>query len=212
MGWSRPVIALTANAMKGYERELIEAGFSHYHSKPIDIGALTALLAELLGGESVADPDVANPEPPAVHGEPDASSRSHDKPDTETRVTLHPDGLSNSSCAPDTSVTSTLWDADVRFHAIVTRFVQRLEEQLVAMRAAYERGDTGELASLAHWLKGSGGNVGFDGFTEPAADLERLAHGGDAEGMLATLETIERYAQRIEICSDSGPGTGRRAA
>jgi len=192
-GWTRPVVALTANVMKGYEQELVAAGFSHYQSKPVDIDALTALLAELLGGV----PDERGLQQRASHGA-----------GTGTDIPITSEPLSLSTDVPDTSVRSTLWDTDDRFRAIVERFVLRLDEQLASMRTACDNGDAGELASLAHWLKGSGGNVGFDGFTEPAAELERAARAGDAEGMRRTLDVIERYAQRIDV----GSADGRRAA
>jgi PAS domain S-box-containing protein len=64
---------------------------------------------------------------------------------------------------------------DSDFRQIVEGFIQRLRDQAVAMQAAWERRDLDELASLSHWLKGAGGTVGFDAFTDPAKKLELLA-------------------------------------
>ena len=50
-GVKTPIIALTANAMKGFERECLDAGCTGYLSKPIDIAALLQTLADLLGAE-----------------------------------------------------------------------------------------------------------------------------------------------------------------
>ena len=44
-GCTLPILALTANAMKGFESELEAAGFTGYLTKPIDIDALLADLA-----------------------------------------------------------------------------------------------------------------------------------------------------------------------
>jgi CheY-like chemotaxis protein len=52
-GFVKPVIALTANAMKGFEREIEEGGFTAHVTKPIDIDALLARLAKLLGGRKL---------------------------------------------------------------------------------------------------------------------------------------------------------------
>jgi PAS domain S-box-containing protein len=49
-GLGTPIVALTANAMKGYEVELREAGFSSYLTKPVDIDQLLAEVARWLGG------------------------------------------------------------------------------------------------------------------------------------------------------------------
>ncbi len=51
-GCNLPIIALTANAMKGFEKELEAAGFSSYQTKPIDVDALLAELAARLGGQA----------------------------------------------------------------------------------------------------------------------------------------------------------------
>ena len=56
-----------------------------------------------------------------------------------------------------------------------------------------------ELASLAHWLKGSAGSVGFDSFTDPAAVLERFALDGDGEGAREQLLLVLDMASRIEM-------------
>ena len=49
-GLKTSIIALTANAMKGSEQECLDAGYSGYFSKPIDIDRFMARMAELLGG------------------------------------------------------------------------------------------------------------------------------------------------------------------
>jgi CheY-like chemotaxis protein len=68
-GWTLPVVALTANAMKGFEEKVLASGYSHYMPKPIDLDWLTQLLAELLGGEQLAageSPAVSTPALQAV--------------------------------------------------------------------------------------------------------------------------------------------------
>jgi len=68
-GLEQPIIALTANAMKGYEERILKAGFSHYMTKPIDIDALSKLLAELIGGKKV---DAPTPKPVAQTSDTEA--------------------------------------------------------------------------------------------------------------------------------------------
>ena len=92
---------------------------------------------------------------------------------------------------------------DPRFRGIITRFTQRLAQQLVAMEEAAGRRDLGELASLAHWLKGAGGTVGFDDFTEPAKHLEQLAKAGREEEVGAALAVLKGLASRLALPSDA---------
>ena len=49
-GMKLPIFALTANAMKGFEREVLDAGCTGYLTKPVDIDVLLQTLGELLGG------------------------------------------------------------------------------------------------------------------------------------------------------------------
>ena len=46
-----PVVAVTANAMKGDRERLLEAGFDEYIAKPIDVGALPEQLRRLAAAE-----------------------------------------------------------------------------------------------------------------------------------------------------------------
>ncbi|MFY8088211.1 MAG: ATP-binding protein, partial [Rubrivivax sp.] len=50
MGYTQPIMALTANAMKGFEREIEGSGFTGYLTKPVDIDALLADIGRRLGG------------------------------------------------------------------------------------------------------------------------------------------------------------------
>ena len=58
---------------------------------------------------------------------------------------------------------------------MVRKFAQQMPERMEAIEKAWDGRDSQTLASLAHWLKGSGGTTGFDAFTAPAKTLEQLA-------------------------------------
>lgn len=105
--------------------------------------------------------------------------------------------------APGSPLVSSLPDADAEFREIVEEFVGRLTDQLDAMHRAWAERDLEELARLAHWLKGSGGTVGFDAFTEPAKRLEQAAKQNQSDMIEAALAEIVRLAGRI-----AKPSTG----
>ncbi|MEE9148034.1 MAG: Hpt domain-containing protein, partial [Candidatus Tectomicrobia bacterium] len=68
-------------------------------------------------------------------------------------------------------------------------------------RAVNER-NFEELASLAHWLKGSGGTVGFDDFTEPAVNLEQLARTQNVDQSQEAIFVLRQLADRVVTSSD----------
>jgi CheY-like chemotaxis protein len=176
-GLQTPIIALTAHAMKGYEQEIMAAGCSGYLTKPIDIDALIQTLADLLGGQRLDDDATGT-----VPAWATADSEPHSTP-PEVEPPL----------------ISRLAANNPRFRSIVTKFVQRLNVQLKAMEQAVHNRDFDELASLAHWLKGAGGTVGFDAFTEPAAYLEGLAKARNEDRLDAALQELQRLADRVVV-------------
>ncbi|MFN0039292.1 MAG: ATP-binding protein [Burkholderiales bacterium] len=177
-GCALPILALTAHAMKGYEQEIREAGCTGWLVKPIDIEHLIETLAGLLGGTetTVLDPQLA-------------------RLPQERHIRMTP-----RSGEPIVS----RWADMPRLHATIRSFVQRLGGQLDAMESAHAAGRLQELADLAHWLKGSGGTVGFDMLTEPATRLEELARSGTAENVAPLLVTLRDLAARLVIPGQGG--------
>ncbi len=179
-GVTVPIVALTANAMKGFEQEVIGVGCTAYLTKPVDIDQLLAQLAQLLGGEQVDGPAVkltdfwadepgaqatATPMAPATQGLPPIVSRF----------------ASNARLAP-----------------IVRKFAGRMQEQLGNAEAAWEKRDAPEIARFGHWLAGAAGTVGYDAFTEPARELEVYALQGDVDGVTRCMVGLREMTGRIE--------------
>ncbi len=106
-------------------------------------------------------------------------------------------------CGHAAPIVSSLPMEDSEFREIVNEFVVRLNEKLSAMRCALSCGDFAELAGLAHWLKGTGGSVGFGLFTAPAASLQASAEAGDGEGITTHLDALEESASRIQVPGES---------
>ena len=88
---------------------------------------------------------------------------------------------------------------DPEFREIVIGFVRRLGDQLENMRTALADNDLLELRSLAHWLKGAGGTVGFAAFYEPARKLEELAKAGQCDGVEPLLDELDELAASIQL-------------
>jgi PAS domain S-box-containing protein len=170
-----PILALTADAMKGSEEKCRAAGCSGFVTKPIDMDRVLRVIATTLNRKMIAG--AAAPTPA---GQPQS------KP-----------GAPPSAAAGD-KITTTLPASDPIMLEIVAEFVDRLHQQVGAMAKAAEERDLAQVAFLAHWLKGSGGTAGFDAFTGPARHLEQLAKSGDVSHITDAVAEIQALVDRVE--------------
>ncbi len=166
-----PIVALTANAMKGFERELTEAGFSGFMTKPIDIEQLLADLASRIGGERVAREPTLPAQDIVRAADPD---RYLDEAPIVSRLASQP-----------------------RLKSIARRFAAQLPAKMNEIAAALADRRLDELAALAHWLKGAGGSVGYDDLYLPAKALEDAVLAGDLSAASAGCNELELLVRRI---------------
>jgi HPt (histidine-containing phosphotransfer) domain-containing protein len=165
-----PILALTANAMKGAEKQVMEAGCSGFLTKPINIDQLLQTLGDLLGG-----------------------TRIEYKEEIPTAAVQLPPGQVAVSGAP---VVSRL-AGNLRLRPAIRKFTGRLDEQMDAFEKAFAAQNFAEVASLAHWLKGAAGTVGYDEFTEPAMKLEQAAKDRNTADTALMLAEVRGLAARL---------------
>ncbi len=67
------------------------------------------------------------------------------------------------------------------------------------MKHVLDNNDFNALADLAHWLKGSGGSVGFPIFTEVALALEKAAQAKNSSDCESLISVIDEISRRIDI-------------
>jgi HPt (histidine-containing phosphotransfer) domain-containing protein len=94
-------------------------------------------------------------------------------------------------------IVSTLPIEIPKFQRIVGDFTAKLAERMEEMHDAQAAGDWDGLARLAHWLKGSGGTVGFDCLTAPAGALEKHCKQRDAAAASRVLHELSGLVARI---------------
>ena len=189
-GLAIPIVALTANAMAGAEKDILAAGCTAYITKPVDIDAMLGLLAGMLGGTPVADAAAFIP----VH----AGEQHVPAPAEVAEAAIRP-------------VVSRL-AANAKLRPIIRKFSERLREKLAALDAAGGAADIQEVQAFAHWLVGSAGMVGYDDFIEPARRLEGHAQRGELECVARVLAELRTLAPRIQVPPDEGSTASRATA
>jgi two-component system sensor histidine kinase/response regulator len=170
-GTHLPIIAMTANAMKGDRERCLEAGMDAYLSKPFQLKELLAVIESLVPDS--AEPGASLPDAPAISEVP-AASEVFDRAAALERV-----------------------GGDLELLAeLAGLFLDDHPKLLAAIRAAIASGNHQALEQAAHTLKGSVSNFCARAAAEAALRLERMGREGDlaraTEACAALVGEIER--------------------
>jgi CheY-like chemotaxis protein/HPt (histidine-containing phosphotransfer) domain-containing protein len=148
-GARTPVVAVTANALKGEEERCIAAGMDGYIAKPVNIDRLRATLERWLPMRGSADTSAAADAPPVGA----AIDRS--------------------------VLAAWLGDDTAAIDSLFARFRDTAIEGERDIEAAARSGDLARLAAAAHKLKGAAQAVGAHAVGAAAATLEQAGKAGD---------------------------------
>jgi signal transduction histidine kinase/DNA-binding response OmpR family regulator len=166
-----PIIALTANALKGNDEMFLRNGFQAFLSKPIDIIRLDQILHQW-----VRDKNKEKDLPSAL---PPASSEETKK--TEKKNTGLIEELESLEINATAALARFANDKESYLH-ILGSFVVHAPSFIETLRAFKDKDISQNLESYritAHSIKGSGRGIGADKLGDMAEKLEFAAKGGD---------------------------------
>jgi len=153
-----PIIAMTANAMRGDREKCLEAGMDDYIAKPARREDLEAVLVRW-------QPDRAGS--PDEH--PASSSEESEEIEGGT-ASVDPAVLKDLRQLDDTGELLTI---------LITHFLDDTPRHLAVMQAALRERQAAILAETAHVLKGSSGNLGAGRMQQLCGELQTLGRAND---------------------------------
>ena len=173
--YDRPIIAMTANAMKTDLDACLAAGMNDHITKPIERRALLRTLRRWLPQRQRP---AENVDPSATRSE---SAESRDPAGTGVLASRNLEGI---------DVAGSLKRLGLElesFQRLLVRFADGQGATLDALRAAVASSDSAAVARQAHAIAGAAGNLGADALHAAAKALERA--GRENSGNLAQLLT-----------------------
>ena len=169
-GYTVPIVAMTAHALKGDRDRAFQIGFSGYITKPVRPKAIRTELEKWL------------PQAPQTEAQ-DQAPNSPKQDQKEIAMS-----------ALDKDAIDEVWEGDLETYAEIGKiFLDELTWRIPGLKTSSAH----ELEHHAHSLKGAASNIGATELSRLAAELEQMAKIGKRDRLEPLMASIEAEASAV---------------
>jgi signal transduction histidine kinase/DNA-binding response OmpR family regulator len=166
-----PILALTANALRGEANRARAAGLDEYMTKPVQLSALRSMLEKWM-------PQATGSTAPA------APQKKNRRPET--------------SIVDITVLENLIGDNPATVNEFLTDYLTFARHLAVEMHAAVDAGDPQQIGFIAHKLKSSSRSVGALALGDLCAGIENSAKTGDMTAIAQGMAQFDVSLAKVE--------------
>ncbi|MCF7974742.1 MAG: response regulator [Phycisphaerae bacterium] len=191
-GYKMPIVALTANAMKGDDRKCLEVGCDDYLTKPIDRRDLPQMLAKYLS----VRPDSMNQTIDLMPEQPCDPQAPGSEPRSSTSQPGSPDDADPGDIIRWDQLIDRMGD-EATVREIMPLYIQDIQKHYAALSEAVKLADCESLASCAHALKGVGRNLSVERLFDITGQMEHAGRANDIEAGTLLFGSLRQEIERL---------------